>query len=543
MKNSNFFLREIGLLTGLELKNLFGFNVFRHTKDPKAKKRYLGLGLAWVILILMAVFYVGALTYGLISLGLASIVPTYLVILASLLILAFGIFKAGQMIFGTKGYDMLSALPLHGSTIVISRFLKMYVTDLLLALLIILPGTVTYAVSVRFIFPEATGSLFAFCIVMLSGTLFVPLLPLVISTLFGTIVTAISSRMKHKTATQTLLTILFIIVVLLASFNSEQLEETLTPEMLNNLAIMIGDTIYHIYPPAMWFSEAAISGSLLGFLLFAAISVIPTALLLFVVSRLFHSISRRLLVTASGQAYRLGTLKSNSILISLLKREAKRYFSSTIYVTNTIVGPIMGTIMSVAVLTAGIDTITTSIPLPLDVIGLIPFLLAGIFGMMNTTSSSISMEGKEIWIVKSLPVPTKVWLDSKLLFNLSIFLPFYVVSEILLIWACKPAPLELVWLILVPALLILFSAVCGLAVNIKCYRFDWEKEEEIVKQSAAAFFGGFGGVFLTAICVGVVFITPSAYGNIVRCGICAVVAGLTCLLYRFCITKTNLTRL
>ena len=92
-------LRQIGRLCRLQMGNLFGINEFRYTKDRAKKNRYLGLGVVWVILILMVIGYVTALAAGLSWLGMAEVVPMYLYTISSLLILVFTFFKAGSHIF------------------------------------------------------------------------------------------------------------------------------------------------------------------------------------------------------------------------------------------------------------------------------------------------------------------------------------------------------------------------------------------------------------------------------------------------------------
>ena len=133
-------LRQSKLVAALELKNLFGLNTLRHTKDRSVKNRAVLLGIAWVLVILMVAGYVGGLAYGLVILGLERILGAYLVMIASLIILMFGMFKAGDMIFHRSGYDILSSLPLKQEAIVIGRFVRMYVEDFLMALMALLPG-------------------------------------------------------------------------------------------------------------------------------------------------------------------------------------------------------------------------------------------------------------------------------------------------------------------------------------------------------------------------------------------------------------------
>lgn len=173
-------------------------------------------------------------------------------------------------------------------------------------------------------------------------------------------------------------------------------------------------------------------------------------------------------------------------LHALCRREFKRYFSSSVYVTNTIIGPVMGTILSAALLSAGGDYIAALLPASFNLRDLVPFGLSGIFCMMNATSTSISLEGKSWWLVKSLPLATKTILDAKILMNLLLLLPFYLVSEIMLILALRPTGLAAVWFVLIPVLIAVFSCVYGITMNLRFPVFDWASEVNVVKQSASA---------------------------------------------------------
>lgn len=522
-------MNEIKILTLLELRSLYSINQFRHTNDKAYKKRYLTLTAVWAFLIVMVFFYVGSLVYGLYFVGLSDIVPAYLAILSALIILAFGIFKAGSTIFSPKGYDLLSSMPLRASSIVLSRFLFLYIEDLLFTFLIFLPGTVVYSICAH------PGILFY--PLTLFGVLLIPMIPLVLSTIFGTVVTAISSRMKHKSLAQTLLTVLFIVLVMSGSMAMENSEDFFTPEIFTNLATAFGNTITKLYPPAAWFGNAVVSGKFLPFLLFAGVSLLTVLLTVFLVSKNYHRITRRLFLTTAKHNYRMETLETRTLLKSLYLRELKRYFSSSIYVTNTIVGPLMGCIFSAAVLIAGLDTITQT--MPFDIRPFLPYFFAAIFSMMPTTTVSISMEGKQFWLLQSLPIPTKTLFDSKILLNLTLIFPFYLLSEILLALALHPTISELFNLLLIPVTVILFSVVFGITINIKIHRFDWEKEESIVKQSASAGLGGFAGILLSILLGIIVFLVPSPYRNLTQLLLSLLLLFGTAFLYR----KNNKTQL
>ena len=524
-------LKQSKWIASLELKNLFGLNSLRHTKDKSMKRRAVLLGIAWVFLIAMVFFYVGGLAYGLIVLGLASILPAYLVTIASLIILMFGMFKAGDMIFHRSGYEILSSLPLQQEAIVVGRFVRMYVEDFLLTLLALIPGGVVYAVLVRpawYIYP-----LWAIAALLL------PLLPLSLATLLGTVISGISSRMKNKSVSQVVLSLAIVLGSLWLSTTLGTHAETLTPEMLADLAETVAQLLGRVYPPALWLGRAMHEGNITSLALCAVVYLSVFLAVVLLAAHNFHAICRRLAVTTAKHDYRMERLQQSTVLKSLWKREWKRYFASGVYVTNTILGPIWGMVLAVAYLVAGAESVNHLLGIELDLGEWLPFLVGGTFAMMPTTAVSISMEGKNWWITKSLPLPTKTILDSKLLLYVSLVLPCYLVAEVAMVLALRPDILGLVWLLVIPAVLILFSCVFGITANLLLPNFNWDTEVSVVKQSAAAAVGGFGGMIATVFFALAVGFLPIANPHLVKFIGSLVISGATALLYH----KNNATDL
>ena len=516
-------MKQIKTLTKLQLQNLFGLNVFRYTKDKKRKQKTIGLSVVWAMLLLMIAFYVGGLVYSYVYLGMGDVVPAYLIMISSLVIFAFVIFKAGSIIFQENAYDILCSLPVSQTAIVVSRFLRMYVEDLLMALLVMVPGMAVYGILVR--------PAISFYIIGAVVTIFIPMIPLTVATFLGAAVTAVSSRMKRKSLVSAMLSIALVVVIMTATSKMSAMEATPSLEMLQNLAETVTRVIEGFYPPAIWLGNAMVKGDILSGLLCILGSLVVFVVTVALISVKFHEICRGLYSTSAKHNYEMQKLKQTSVLTTLYKREFKRYFASSIYIQNTIVGPVMALIFATTVLVVGLDSLQQEMGLPIDISGCVPVILAGIFGVMTTTCTSISMEGKEWWIVKSLPIRTKDLLDSKLLFGLSLFLPFWFVAEILLIIAIRPSFTDLVWLVLLPLVLIVFSQVFGLTANLKMPVFDWENEVDIVKQSASAALGGFGGFVIILVCLVPIILVQAEYANLVKGALCIIFAVVTWILY------------
>jgi ABC-2 type transport system permease protein len=233
------------------------------------------------------------------------------------------------------------------------------------------------------------------------------------------------------------------------------------------------------------------------------------------------------------------SLKQTSLLKSLCVKEFRRYFSSSAYVSNTIIGPIIAVIMTSSLFFADIDKLISEIPFKINVFDMFPFVISAIFCMMSPICVSISMEGKNWWIVKTLPISTKTLLDSKILMNIILYLPFYLIAEILLTIATKPDIFALLWQLLIPIIILIFAFVFSLFINLHFPVFNWESETVAVKQSLSSFIGGLGctiAVFIAGLIVG---ICPSTFLPFAKLAMCIILIIATIAFYKK-IIRTNL---
>ena len=67
-----------------------------------------------------------------------------------------------------------------------------------------------------------------------------------------------------------------------------------------------------------------------------------------------------------------------------------------------------------------------------------------------TTAASVSLEGKNLWIVRSLPVDTRLVLKAKLNVAMTLYIPTVLICGTLFNIALKPDPLFIVLMYAVP---------------------------------------------------------------------------------------------
>jgi len=204
----------------------------------------------------------------------------------------------------------------------------------------------------------------------------------------------------------------------------------------------------------------------------------------------YMNINSALKSHAAAGKYRVRKMKRRSVLMAIAFKEFRRMTGSTTYMVNGAMGELLSLILGLAALFIGFDRIAAIVTegAPLDSVMLqpaIPFIVYFLLGMMATTVCSPSLEGKNYWIVQSLPIEKKTLYQGKMLFNMLLTLPFMVFATLCLcISAGVTVPGTLLYLAL-GAALCAFSTAWGCVCGIRFMRLDWENEVEVIKQGRA----------------------------------------------------------
>ena len=272
-----------------------------------------------------------------------------------MIIFFFTMIKAGPVLFDNRAFEKQIALPVELRAIIVSRFLSMYLTNLLLTMLVMIPGMAVYGLM--------EGPEIVFYLYGLAGSLFVPLLPLTAASVAGALIAGIGSRWKQKNLAMILLTMVLVCGILVGSFGMSDrvsgMEEGALEEMLLQITPALKAGVRRIYPPALWLSGAMAEGRFSLLLLFAAVPLGGFVLFLEILRPFYTKICGLLGESAAGNRENLSlkALKEKSLLRSMTERELRRYFSSVVYVTNTMVGAMMMVILAVGTAVMGKEAI------------------------------------------------------------------------------------------------------------------------------------------------------------------------------------------
>ena len=181
------------------------------------------------------------------------------------------------------------------------------------------------------------------------------------------------------------------------------------------------------------------------------------------------------------------------IIGTLIARERHRYFSIPVYVINTALGYMMAAIFVIFAVVIKEDVAAQiyqfgglfQIPYSSGEM-LYVYALAIMVSLSCTTFPSISIEGKNMELIKSMPISIFEFIKAKLLFHLSLSIPVTLVLNTVLAFGLHLQWAAILSGYLLPLVFSAFIGVAGCIANLLFPSFDWENATYIVKRSIPA---------------------------------------------------------
>lgn len=473
---------KTGLLLRAMLTSTSGWNVLRYSKDKKRKNQVIGSYVGFAVIFLMLLFLAGANAVGYGMIGLAEAIPELCALALSAVAFLFTLLKSNGYLFGFKEYDMLIAMPFEVKTVVACKFLYMYIKNLIWYIPVSISMLVGYM-----IYTDASVLKAILWIVL---SLIIPIIPTIIASAIGVLIVRIGVSFKYKKAIQMILTFAFILVCMCSRFIIEAIfkngEETKVMEDMS----AVTENISGYYFPSRWFGLAINQSNLIYVFGLILVTVALYVIFFAIVSRSYRMINSKLMTGTSRKDFAMTAQKKSSVVRSIAKKEWKRLTGSTIYATNACFGEIFAILLGVVALFVKAESLIAVImqgaPIkPEILIPALPVFVYFFVGMVPTTCCSLSLEGKNYWIIQSMPIKKMDLYKGKMLFNMWLMVPCMLIGSIGLGVSFRVDLIEYVLYILFSFAVCAFSTCLGMITGIKHAKFDWENEVEVVKQGAA----------------------------------------------------------
>ncbi|MDR1001569.1 MAG: hypothetical protein LBL96_12375 [Clostridiales bacterium] len=417
------------------------------------------------------------------------------------------IFTGTAAMFGAKDNELLLSMPIKPSAILISRLLVLLTYEYVLTLII---ASAAFILWVEGGYATAAGILF-----FMAGVILLPPMALSVSILLAWVLGLISSRLRYKNIITLLVSVGFLVAYLYFYMNAQGFIGELV-ERGSELAVAFRAAM----PPFYAFGIGVANGNAASGLSFILWAVLPfTATLL-----LLGANYQKVLTSNRGSLkiiYREKQSRPKRILFALTAKEMARLWSKPVVIMNSTIGSIF-MIIAPMVIFIKTDVLSQLLNAALMLDGASPATLFAVMlallGSINSLSASlVSLEGKSLWIVKSLPVSAQTVLRSKVLAHLLSSSPPCLFASVCIGVVLAGSLPEWLLIVIIPQTIIALVAVMGLALNLHFPKLDWNNEVYVVKQGMSAMVTMFGiigiliGLGLVYILALTSFLSATAY--------------------------------
>lgn len=488
-------MKQVLILTRMQLGTALEFlNIGRNTNRKKNLSVITVLVLGCALFGFISGNYSFMMGMAMKQFGELDVLPGFFMATTSIIVLITSIYKAKGVLFGFKDYDIVMSLPVKASYIVASRLLLLYTINMIFCIGFLVPSYVVYGILAK---PAIT-----FYINGVIALVFVPLIPMILASIVGVILGYISSKFKYSNAMNTVIMFVAFFAIFMVMMTNQN------PNQIAKMGTMFTDKMNSTYPLARWFQSGVVGKDYLSLVLFLSVSTLTFVIFAVVLGKCFKRLNSKLSSVYVNSKFKMRELKQSSQIRALYHKEAKRYFSCSIYVFNTFFSLILLVVAAIAIHVVPIKQLDVILSMPVYlkmVKNIAPYAIALMISLCTITASSISLEGKNFWILKAAPVKAETILNAKILFTISLTMPTCLITSISLMFRLNMNLVESVITILLPLIYCYLSAVLGLFVNLKLPMMEWKNETVVVKQSAAALVATFSGFLIVGIPVTIIF--------------------------------------
>ncbi|MGM9578077.1 MAG: hypothetical protein ACI3VS_01720 [Evtepia sp.] len=505
-------------------------------RDRKTNRNRSAKGVAGYTLLYLVLFGLLGVMFGMVAIMLCEPLVSVelgwlyfaLMGLIALFMGVFGsVFNTYATLYQAKDNDLLLSMPIPSGKILLVRLSGVYAMGLLYEVIVMIPTLVVWFMTA----PVTAAGVICSLLIPLVLSVVV----LVLSAVLGWVVALISGRLKHKNIVVVILSLAFIAAYYYCYGHAYTLLQTIlaNPQAVSAKARSILYPLYHM--------GLAAEGNVLSMVIFAAMAAVVFAIVYLVLSRSFLKIATANRGAAKTQ-YKEKRAAVRPVSQALLHKELRRFLGSSNYMLNCGLGIVIMLASAVALLwkqTMLREMVSSLFAGQTELVFLLAAGAVCLIASMNDISApSVSLEGKNLWLVQVFPVSGVQVLMAKLKLHLMLTLVPTLVLVAAVEWVLKPT---LGFAILIPvtaAAFVVLTAAFGLFLNLNMPNLNWTSEIIPIKQSMGVMIALFGGWVLVAALAGLYYLVARLLGPLAYL-LCAAVllAVLSALLLRWIRTK------
>lgn len=480
----------IKLIT-VRIKGMFrsyGNNLPGKRKNKKGVMVLFGLLMVYLIAVFEVMF---VMMYNSLSvfctMGLTWLYFALAGLLAAAVTIFLNVFTTQNQLYNAKDNELLLAMPLSPGMILMSRMAVLLASALGSVLLLMVPAVGVY------IFRIGTLSMLQWLGILLS-VLAAALTAQVVACILGFLLHLFLRKIKNKAIGSMIYMVVFLILYFLIY---SKVGTFLSYLVANGEEVAAA---VKIWAAPFYALGMACNGAILHMTMLIIGAAILFALAYWVLSATF-------IKSVQGKSYATGTKKvsrgdkqyiQNTPIHAVYRKELRKFLTSSVYITNYGIGLIMllGCPVMVVIFREKImeyigmfGNMTQYIPL------IIAAMLCFLNGMACLTAPSVSLEGKNLWVMRAMPISGRDILFGKLKLHLTLTGTCSTLAGLIFSITMGCGIVEILLVTIVSAAIAAVSGMLGLVYNLLLPNFKWLNEAVPCKQGMAAglaIFSNFG---------------------------------------------------
>lgn len=493
-------MRKFFSLLKLQINAQYGFSnaLYNIKHDKKAFWKGVGIGIAILLalgeVIGIYTFLMYQLYSGAAMINAPQMILTMAAICSGLIVLIFGIFYIIGTLFLARDTEFLASLPLSQGSVFMTKFAMVLLGEYPFAFFLMLPPVIIYGIG--------TQKGVIYYILAIICTLLLPFLPLVISAFLALLLMNIVSRSKRRDMITIIGSIIMMVLFIggqnyLMSRMPENQEDFLMALLQSSDAII--EFMGRAFPPSIWITKVLSSGGVdsawnLLFLVAATIAAFLSVYLL--ASFIYQRGATAQLETRSAPGKTKLTYRRSSQVFTIFKNELLIILRTPIYALNSLVVVFMAPLLLAIPFFGGNFSNDSDLQFIFQFLenndsqAILMLVSAGIITLLvminPAVSTTFSREGKNIWVLKTIPVKPVVQVYGKLLAGYSISFVAALVTIVIAMFLFKINVLTAIMILILCSLALVPVSSIGLYIDLIRPKLQWNNPQEAIKQNMNA---------------------------------------------------------
>ena len=491
-------------LTLLKASMHEGMSLFKFKTKRGGKARKAAIFALLALCVFASIYgYADMMLEPLAGTGMEYTVLTMYALVAAVLILAEGIYKAPGLLFNCRDDDLVLALPVKKSVVFLVRVMKFYLFEVAFSAMVLVPTMVAYVVRMGGAVPAS------FYVASVAALILLPVIPVVLAVILAMVTTGVASRFRFKNLVQIILTVVLLLGLMAVSLNMQEIMATIAEH-----ASGINEVITRFYYPVGAYIQMVADFNIVTFLVFVVVNVAVAAVFVWAFSRVYYRVNSRAKIVKVSKNKKCSEVKAHSVMGALLLKEGRKFTSSPVFLVNAGFSLVLY-VAAVVLLAVNFDGVMGMLPQmgmkmsPEDVLGLMPVIATGMivfFTLMTSiTCSMISLEGRTINLLKSMPVSAFKIIMAKVLTAVLIIVPVLLIGDIVMFVRFDFDVWQILMILALSIVMPVVAEILGIIVNLKYPKMDAESDAEAVKQSMSSMVAVLTGMVLSGMTIYIIY--------------------------------------